>query len=191
MRIVLLGAPGSGKGTQAALLVKERGLTHISSGELLRTAAKAGTELGLKAKSIIDRGELVSDDIMLGLIKERLSQPDVQDGFILDGYPRNIIQAGALNELLSNLGLPVDEALQIDVDVEMAVMRIARRAAKEGRSDDTEEVARNRMKIYSEQTAPVVEYYARKGVLTRVLGDGTAEEVFQRIKGVLQMRPGS
>ena len=191
MRIVLLGAPGSGKGTQAALLVKERSLTHISSGELLRTAAKAGTELGLKAKSIIDRGELVSDDIMLGLIKERLSQPDVQDGFILDGYPRNIIQAGALNELLSNLGLPVDEALQIDVDVEMAVMRIARRAAKEGRSDDTEEVARNRMKIYSEQTAPVVEYYARKGVLTRVLGDGTAEEVFQRIKGVLQMRPGS
>jgi len=191
MRIVLLGAPGSGKGTQAALLVKERGLTHISSGELLRTAAKAGTELGLKAKSIIDRGELVSDDIMLGLIKERLSQPDVQDGFILDGYPRNIIQAGALNELLDSLDQPVDEALQIDVDVEMAVMRIARRAAKEGRSDDTEEVARNRMKIYSEQTAPVVDYYARKGVLTRVLGDGTAEEVFQRIKGVLQMRPGS
>ena len=191
MRIVLLGAPGSGKGTQAALLVKEFDLTHISSGELLRTAAKAGTELGLKAKSIIDRGELVSDDIMLGLIKERPSLPDVEGGFILDGYPRNLVQAGALNELLDSLDQPVDEALQIDVDVEMAVMRIARRAAKEGRSDDTEEVARNRMKIYSEQTAPVVEYYARKGVLTRVLGDGTAEEVFQRIKGVLQMRPGS
>ena len=191
MRIVILGAPGSGKGTQAALLVKELGLTHISSGELLRSAAKAGTELGLKAKSIIDRGELVSDDIMLGLIKERLSQPDVQGGFILDGYPRNIIQAGALDELLDSLDQPVDEALQIDVDVEMAVMRITRRAAKEGRSDDTEEVARNRMKIYSVQTAPVVDYYARKGVLTRILGDGTAEEVFQRIKGVLQMRPGS
>ena len=191
MRIVLLGAPGSGKGTQAAQLVKELGLTHISSGELLRAAAKAGTELGLKAKSIIDRGELVSDDIMLGLIKERLSQPDVAGGFILDGYPRNIIQAGALDELLDNLEQPIDEALQIDVDVEMAVKRIARRAAKEGRSDDTEEVARNRMKIYSEQTAPVVDYYAGKGVLTRVLGDGTAEEVFQRIKGVLQMHPGS
>ena len=191
MRIVLLGAPGSGKGTQAALLVKELGLTHISSGELLRSAAKAGTELGLKAKSIIDRGELVSDDIMLGLIKERLSLPDVEGGFILDGYPRNIVQAGALNKLLDSLDQPVDEALQIDVDVEMAVMRIAKRAAKEGRSDDTEEVARNRMKIYSEQTAPVVDYYARKGVLTRVLGDGTAEEVFQRIKGVLQMRPSS
>ena len=191
MRIVILGAPGSGKGTQAALLVKERGLTHISSGELLRSAAKAGTALGLKAKLIIDRGELVSDEIMLGLIKERLSLPDVKGGFILDGYPRNIVQAGALDELLDSLDQPVDEALQIDVDVEMAVMRISRRAAKEGRSDDTEEVARNRMKIYSEQTAPVVDYYARKGVLTRVLGDGTAEEVFQRIKGVLQMRPGS
>ena len=191
MRIVLLGAPGSGKGTQAAQLVEELGLTHISSGELLRAAAKAGTELGLKAKSIIDRGELVSDDIMLGLIKERLSQPDVAGGFILDGYPRNIIQAGALDELLDSLEQPIDEALQIDVDFEMAVKRIARRAAKEGRSDDTEEVARNRMKIYSEQTAPVVDYYAGKGVLTRVLGDGTAEEVFQRIKGVLQMHPGS
>lgn len=191
MRIVLLGAPGSGKGTQAALLVKELGLTHISSGELLRSAAKAGTELGLKAKSIIDRGELVSDEIMLGLIKERLSQPDVQDGFILDGYPRNIVQAGALDELLDSLGQPVEEALQIDVDVEQAVQRIARRAAKEGRSDDTEEVARNRMKIYSVQTAPVVDYYAKKGVLTRVLGDGTAQEVAQRIKGVLQMRLGS
>jgi len=191
MRIVLLGAPGSGKGTQAAQLVEEFGLTHISSGELLRAAAKAGTELGLKAKSIIDRGELVSDDIMLGLIKERLSQPDVAGGFILDGYPRNIIQAGALDELLDSLEQPIDEALQIDVDFEMAVKRIAKRAAKEGRSDDTEEVARNRMKIYSEQTAPVVDYYAGKGVLTRVLGDGTAEEVFQRIKGVLQMHPGS
>jgi len=172
-------------------MVKEFDLQHISSGELLRSAAKAGTELGLKAKSVIDRGELVSDDIMLGLIKERLTQPDVADGFILDGYPRNIDQARALDELLGGLDQPVDEALQIDVDFEMAVKRIAKRAAKEGRSDDTEEIARNRMKIYSEQTAPVVDYYARKGVLTRVLGDGTAEEVFQRIKGVLQMHPGS
>jgi adenylate kinase len=191
MRIVLLGAPGSGKGTQAALLVNELDLPHISSGELLRTAAKAGTELGLKAKFVIDRGELVSDDIMLGLIEERLSRPDVEAGFILDGYPRNIVQAGALDELLNRLEQPVDEALQIDLDVEMAVNRITRRAAKEGRSDDTEEVARNRMKIYSVQTAPVVDYYARKGLLSRILGDGTAEEVFQRIKGVLQMHPGS
>ena len=191
MRIVLLGAPGSGKGTQAALLVDELSLPHISTGELLRSAVKAGTALGLKAKEVMDRGELVSDDIMLGLIEERLSRPDVEAGFILDGYPRNIVQAGALNELLDRLDQPVDEALQIDIDIEMVVGRIAKRAAEEGRSDDTEEVVRNRMKVYSVQTAPVVDFYAQKGVLSRVLGEGTIEEVFQRIKGVLQVRSGS
>ena len=173
MRIVLLGAPGSGKGTQAALLVEELGLPHISTGELLRSAVKAGTELGLKAKVVMDRGELVSDDIMLGLIEERLSQPDVAGGFILDGYPRNIVQAEALDDLLERLEQPVDEALQIDVDVEMVVARIAKRAAEEGRSDDTEETVRNRMEVYAEQTAPVVDYYAGKGVLSRVLGEGS------------------
>jgi len=191
MRIVLLGAPGSGKGTQAALLVEELKLPHISTGELLRTAAKAGTDLGIKAKAVIDRGELVSDDIMLGLLEERLSQADVERGFILDGYPRNLVQAHALDELLGRIRQPVDEALQIDVDIESVITRIARRAAEEGRSDDTEEVVRNRMKIYSDQTAPVVDYYAQQGLLSRVLGEGTIEEVFQRIKGVLQMRSSS
>lgn len=191
MRIVLLGGPGSGKGTQAALLMEELGLPHISTGVLLRAAVKAGTELGLKAKAVMDRGELVSDDIVLGLIGERLSQPDADGGFILDGYPRNIVQAGALDDLLKRLDRPVDEALQIDVDVEMMVSRIASRAAEEGRSDDSEEVVRNRMKVYSAQTAPVVDYYAHKGVLSRVLGEGSIEEVFQRIKAVLQMRSDS
>lgn len=188
MRIVLLGAPGSGKGTQAALLVKELNLPHISSGELLRSAAKAGTELGLKAKAVIDRGELVSDEIMLGLIEERLSRADVARGFILDGYPRNTVQAEALDRLLERLDQPVDEALQIDVDVDKVITRIAKRAAEEGRSDDTEETVRKRMEVYAEQTAPVVDYYAEKGVLSRVLGEGTVEEVFQRIKGILQLR---
>jgi adenylate kinase len=191
MRIVLLGGPGSGKGTQAALLMEELGLPHISTGVLLRAAVKAGSELGLKAKAVMDRGELVSDDIVLGLIGERLTQPDADGGFILDGYPRNIVQAGALDDLLKRLDRPVDEALQIDVDVEMMVSRIASRAAEEGRSDDTEEVVRNRMKVYSAQTAPVVDYYAHKGVLSRVLGEGSIEEVFQRIKAVLQMRSDS
>jgi len=191
MRIVLLGAPGSGKGTQAALLVEELNLPHISTGELLRSAVKAGTELGKKAKAVIDRGELVSDEIMLGLIEERLSQADVAAGFILDGYPRNLAQARALDGLLNRIGQPIDEALQIDVDVEMVVERIAKRAAQEGRSDDTEEVVRNRMKVYSDQTAPVVDYYAQQGLLSRVLGEGSIEEVFQRIRGVLQMRPDS
>lgn len=188
MRIVLLGAPGSGKGTQAALLVEELDLPHISTGELLRAAVKAGTILGQKAKAVIDRGELVSDDIMLGLLEERLSDADVAKDFILDGYPRNLAQAEALDELLERIGQPVDEALQIDVDLEMLIERISRRAAEEGRSDDTEEVVRKRMRVYEEQTAPVVEYYARKGLLSRVLGDGTVDEVFQRIKGVLQIR---
>jgi adenylate kinase len=191
MRIVLLGAPGSGKGTQAALLVEELGLPHISTGELLRSAVKDGTELGLKAKVVMDRGELVSDEIMLGLIEERLSREDVAGGFILDGYPRNIMQAEALNDLLDRLGQPVDEALQIDVDVDMVVARIAKRAAREGRSDDTEETARKRMAVYAEQTAPVVDYYGGKGVLSRVLGEGSIEEVFQRLKGILQMRTDS
>ena len=191
MRIVLLGAPGSGKGTQAALLVEELNLPHISTGELLRSAVKAGSELGLQAKVVMDRGELVSDEIMLGLIEERLSRPDVAQGFILDGYPRNLAQAEALDELLERLDQPVDEALQIDIDVEMVIARIAKRAAEEDRSDDTEETVRKRMEVYAAQTAPVVDYYGNKGVLSRVLGEGSIEEVFQRIKGIMQLRSDS
>ena len=191
MRIVLLGAPGSGKGTQAALLVKEFGVPHISTGELLRSAVAAGTQLGLQAKVVMDRGELVSDDIMLGLIEERLGRADAASGFILDGYPRNLAQAQALDVLLDKLQKPVDDALQIDVDTEQVIQRIALRAKEEGRSDDSEAVARNRMKVYAEQTAPVVDYYANQGLLTRVLGTGTIEEVFQRILGVLRVRAGS
>ena len=187
MRIVLLGAPGSGKGTQAVLLVKKLGLPHISTGDLLRSAAEAGTELGQKARIVIDRGELVSDDIMLGLITERLSRDDAKNGFILDGYPRNITQAKALDEILERSGLPMVEVLHIDVDTELVVQRIAGRAAEEGRSDDAVEVVRNRLRIYTEQTEPVVEYYAAKGVLSKVLGQGTAGEVFQRIMSVLLM----
>jgi adenylate kinase len=127
---------------------------------------------------------------MLDLIKERLSQPDVKDGFILDGYPRNTVQAGALDELLGRLEQPVDEALQIDVDIEELINRLAKRSAMEGRSDDAEEAVRNRMKIYFEQTAPVIEYYGGQGLLSRILGEGSIEEIFQRIKAVLQMRSG-
>ena len=187
MRIVLMGAPGSGKGTQAALIVEETGLPHISTGDLLRAAVAAGTELGRQAKAVMDRGELVSDEIVLGLLEERLSGDDAAGGFILDGYPRNIAQAEALDALLERLGQPLDEALQIDVDEDQVVERIARRAAVEGRSDDTVETVRNRLKVYAEQTAPVVDFYARKGVLSRVLGEGSIEEVFQRIRGVLQL----
>ena len=139
----------------------------------------------------MDRGELVSDEIVLGLLEESLSSGGMDNGFILDGYPRNIAQAEALNGLLERIGQPIHEALQIDVDEESVVARIAKRAALEGRSDDTEETVRNRLKVYAEQTAPVVEFYAKKGILSRVLGEGSIEEVFQRIKGVLQINTDS
>ena len=185
MRIVLLGAPGSGKGTQAGLMVEALGLPHISTGVLLRAAVAAGSPLGQAARAIMDRGELVSDDIMLGLIEERLTKSDMARGFILDGYPRNLSQAEALDGLLKRLNQPVQQALQIDVDQEEVIQRIAGRAAAEGRSDDSEEVVRNRMRVYAEQTAPVVDYYARQGLLTRILGQGSIDDVFQRIMGVL------
>ena len=169
-------------------MVEQFKLPHISTGAVLRSAAGAGTELGLKAKAVIDRGELVSDDIMLELIKERLSQDDAKAGFILDGYPRNTAQAVALDALLTQLDRPLDEALQIDVDIEKVIKRIALRASKEGRSDDSEAVARKRMRVYAEQTAPVADYYAGNGLLTRVLGMGTIEEVFHRLMAVLQIR---
>lgn len=186
MRIVLLGAPGSGKGTQAALLKDHFSIPHISTGVLLREAVANRTPLGLQAKEIMDRGDLVPDDVMLSLIRERLGQDDVTGGFILDGYPRNLAQAEALDAVLAELEQPVEEAVLIEVDEDQVVARIAKRAAEEGRSDDTEEVVRNRMRVYEEQTAPVSGYYADRGLLTRILGEGTIEEVLERIKGALQ-----
>jgi len=186
MRIVLLGAPGSGKGTQAKLLSEKLNIPHISTGELLRSAVAAGTALGLQVKEIMSSGQLVSDDIMLGLIEERLHQDDAQAGFLLDGYPRNLAQAEALDILLDRMGMPVDEAIDIAVDNEQIIARIAKRAELEGRSDDTEDVVRRRLEIYTEQTAPVSDHYGEKGLLTQILGIGTIEEVFERINGALK-----
>ncbi len=185
MRIVLLGPPGSGKGTQAALLVAQLGVPHISTGALLRNAAKRGTELGLQAKSITDKGELVPDDIMSDMIEERLSRDDLDNGFILDGYPRNLAQAKSLDIMLERLDKPADVAIHIDIDPEQIIKRIARREKEEGRADDTEKTVRNRMRVYAEQTAPVADYYAERGLLTRVLGNGPKEEISQRILSVL------
>jgi len=176
MRIVLLGAPGSGKGTQAKLLVKELGIPHISTGDLLRTAIAEETELGLKAKEVMDKGDLVSDEIVLGMLKDRVLKDDAEKGFILDGFPRNLIQANMLEELFVELDMSLNYAVLIEVDADEVVGRIAKRAELEGRSDDTEEVVRNRLQVYEEQTAPVADSYQDKGVLTQLFGTGTGEE---------------
>lgn len=181
MRLVLLGAPGSGKGTQAARLKEHLQVPHISTGDLLRAEVAAGSPLGLAAKEVMARGELVSDEILLGMLEDRFSRPDTAQGFILDGYPRNLAQANALGRLLARIGQPMDYAVQLEVPTELLVERIAGRARAEGRADDNPESVRKRLQVYAEQTAPVIEYYRQQGQLTVVDGVGTLDEVFTRI----------
>lgn len=181
MRLVLLGAPGSGKGTQAAKLKQHLQVPHISTGELLRAEVAAGSPLGAQAKEIMARGDLVSDDILLGMLEDRFSRPDTANGFILDGYPRNLAQAAALDKLLQRIGQPMDAAVQLEVDNEMLVDRLAGRARAEGRADDSPESVRTRLRVYNEQTAPVIEFYRTHGQLTTIDGVGTLDEVFTRI----------
>jgi len=181
MRLVLLGAPGSGKGTQAARLKEHLQVPHISTGDLLRAQVAAGSALGVQAKAIMDRGDLVSDDILLGMLENRFSRADTANGFILDGYPRNLVQAAALDGLLLRIGQPMDAAVQLDVDNELLIERIAGRARDQGRADDSPESVRKRLKVYDEQTAPVIEFYRQHGQLTVVDGVGSLDEVFTRI----------
>lgn len=181
MRLLLLGAPGSGKGTQAARLKAHLQVPHISTGDLLRAEVAAGSKLGLAAKEVMARGELVSDAILLGMLEDRFSRADTQAGFILDGYPRNLAQADALGRLLEKLGQRFDYAVQLDVPTELLVERIAGRAKAEGRADDTPESVRTRLQVYNDQTAPVIDYFRQKGQLTVVDGVGSLEEVFSRI----------
>lgn len=185
MRLVLLGAPGSGKGTQAVSLKTALGVPHVSTGDLLRAAVKAGTPLGLKAKAVMEAGQLVSDDIVLGMLEERLAEGDAAKGFILDGYPRNVAQCAALEALLARIGQPIDVAVKLDVPNELIVERIAGRAAAEGRKDDTPETVRERLRVYSEQTEPVAGYFAQKGKLVVIDGVGALDEVFARITTAL------
>lgn len=181
MRLVLLGAPGSGKGTQAARLKEHLQVPHISTGDLLRAEVAAGSPLGLQAKEVMARGELVSDDILLGMLKDRFSRQDTRSGFILDGYPRNLAQAAALDELLADLGQKFDAAVQLTVDNEQIVERLAGRAKAEGRADDNPDSVRKRLQVYDQQTAPVVEFYRQHGQLTIVDGVGSLDQVFNRI----------
>ncbi|GAB3679843.1 adenylate kinase [Salinisphaera aquimarina] len=181
LKIVLLGAPGSGKGTQSEKLVAEFGVPQISTGDLLRSAVANQTELGKKAKAAMDAGELVSDDIVVGMIRERLNEPDAEKGFILDGFPRSLAQAEALDELLAKLDRPLQGVIHIKVDNEEIVQRLMAR----GRADDNEETIRNRLKVFQEQTQPLVEYYDNKDMLSAVAGVGDIDDIYARIKAAL------
>ena len=214
MRIVLLGAPGSGKGTQAQRLQAKYGVPQVSSGDLLREAVSQGTELGLKAKAVMDAGQLVSDDIVLGLIRDRLGRPDAAKGFILDGFPRNIDQANSLDRLLTELGQPLDAVLLLDVRNETLMARLAGRricpkcgtvynvhsmppgatgCSKDGaelfqRPDDKEEVIGKRLEVYDRQTRPLVAHYSELGLLRTVEGEGELDDVFQRMESAALTR---
>ena len=189
MRLVLLGAPGSGKGTQATRLKEALGVPHISTGELLRGAVAAKTPLGLKAHEVMAAGNLVSDEIVLGMLEERLGHDDVRGGFILDGYPRNLAQANSLDALLARLGQPVDVAVQLDVGTDLLITRLAGRAQAEGRADDSPDAVRNRLRVYTDLTAPVIDFYRGQGKLICVYGVGSVDEVLGRVLAAIRPEP--
>jgi adenylate kinase len=212
MRIVFLGAPGSGKGTQAQRLEAEHGMVQMSTGDLLRKAVAAGSELGQRARAAMDAGELVSDDIVLGMIRDRLERGDTDGGFILDGFPRNLAQAGALGSLLDEIGRPLEAIVLIDVDTEELMKRLTGRrtcsvtgkvlniyfspqaeldACRDAggdliqRDDDNEETIGNRLKVYAEQTEPLIDFYREAGLLRTVTGEGEMDDVYRKITGCL------
>jgi adenylate kinase len=207
MNIVLLGAPGAGKGTQAAKLVEKCGLCHISTGDILRAAVKNETELGLKAKAFMDAGDLVPDDLIIDLMRERVQQPDTAEGVILDGFPRTTTQAVALDAMFSDLNRPLDAALLIDVDAEVIVERLtSRRMCKEcgaigsaadgancpkcggemyQRDDDNETTVRNRLDVYAKSTSPLIDYYKGCDLLVSIDGDRDPEVVYADVKAAL------
>jgi len=212
MRIVLLGAPGSGKGTQAKRLEADRNFPQISTGDMLRAAVAAGTRFGRQAGEIMDAGQLVSDDIVLGIISERLTEPDAAEGFILDGFPRTETQAQDLEDLLDQLGKPLDAAVLMDVDFDILLKRLTGRrtcsltgkllniyfSSQEEldactdaggeliqRDDDNEETIKSRLDVYRQQTEPLIEYYQSKGRLKTVDADGSKDDVYERLRAVL------
>ena len=188
MNIILFGPPGAGKGTQAQVLVDDFGLVQLSTGDMLREARESGTELGDKVKHIMDAGHLVSDDIVVGIIAERIDQPDCVNGFILDGFPRTRPQAEALDPMLEEKGLKLDAVIRIDVPDEELFRRIDTRAKQTdgARPDDTPEVLKRRLDVYHQQTAPVLPYYDQKGMLKTVDGLEAVGSVTARIKEILE-----
>lgn len=212
MRLVLLGAPGAGKGTQAKKLIEKYGMPQISTGDLLRAAVAAGTELGKEAKTYMDSGNLVPDSVVLGMVEERLQQDDCKNGYILDGFPRNTAQAEALDEMLGKVGMSLDAALSVDVPLEDLMKRLTGRRtckdcgqmynifysapATEGkcdkcggelyqRDDDQEATIQKRLEVYTAQTAPLIDYYGSKGIVKSVSGTGDIDEIFANVVATL------
>lgn len=191
MRIILLGPPGAGKGTQAVRLVERLGIPQLSTGDMLRAAVAAGTPVGLKAKEVMDRGDLVSDDIVVGIIADRIEEQDARSGFILDGFPRTVAQAEAFDRMLSAKGLKLDAVIEFKVNEVELVDRIVKRAKETEargepvRKDDNPEVFKTRLDAYRNQTAPLSAYYERTGMLKTVDGMKPIDEVTQAIKEIL------
>lgn len=215
MRLVLLGAPGAGKGTQAKIIVEKYGVPQISTGDLLRAAVAAGSALGKEAKSYMDKGELVPDSVVLGMVEERLKQDDCKKGYILDGFPRNTKQAEALDNMLSSLSMSLSAALSVDVPFEDLMKRLTGRrtckacgqmynvyfnaSKKEGvcdkcggelfqREDDKEETIKKRLEVYNAQTAPLIDYYGKKNILKSVSGTGSIDDIFKKVCDALGLK---
>lgn len=187
-RLLIVGPQGSGKGTQGVRIAEAFGIPAISTGDIFRANISEGTELGVKVKAIIDSGELVSDEVTSELVRDRLSQDDTAAGFLLDGYPRNVVQVGHLDEFLAARGEALDVVIELDVPREESIKRIAQRAAEQGRDDDNEEAIARRLDIYERETAPILDVFRERGIAVPVDGVGSLDEITERIVAALEAR---
>jgi adenylate kinase len=185
MRILLVGPPGAGKGTQAVKIAEKLGIPHISTGDIFRSQIAAGTELGKQAQEYMNAGQLVPSSVTNGMVAARLAEVDTANGFLLDGYPRNLDQIDALDAVLVPADRQLEVVLELTADTDVVVKRLLQRAVEQGRADDTEDVIRKRLEVYADETAPIVSVYADRGILVQVDGIGTVEEVNQRINDAL------
>jgi adenylate kinase len=189
LNVLLLGPQGAGKGTQAKRISAEYGIPHVASGEILRAEMQAGTELGRRVKDVYDRGDLVSDELVIELIRTRLEQPDTDSGFILDGFPRTTVQAEALDVMMSEIGRSFSVVFALQIPDEVAFERLRRRAELEGRADDTDEAIQRRLENYHRETEPLIEYYRVRGNLVPIHGDRSENVVFAEIQSALEQVP--
>jgi adenylate kinase len=185
MRVVLMGPPGAGKGTQASVVSARLGVPHVSTGDIFRANVAGGTPLGVEAKKYMDAGDYVPDSVTNDMVRDRLAQPDAAAGFLLDGYPRTVAQVEELDGMLAAASTSIDHVVELTVDTDEVVARLVKRAAEQGRSDDTEDVIRRRQEIYAEQTAPLTAVYAEHGLLVQVDGMGDVDDVTARVLAVL------